>query len=278
METRRPSRSLIESTPTTGPEEAQRHSTQELQGRTPETPKPRGFEGRRHTPETKAKMSEARKGKNHPNYGKKLSPETKAKMSEAKKGKNHPNYGKKLSPETKAKMSAAQKGKKHPNYGKKLSPETKAKMSAARKGNKNPSYGKKLSSEHRTKLLEANIGRKHTPETRDKMSEARKGEKNHRYDQSIDKVRSAIIDCVLGESQSQASRNQGFSDSWLKNWKRDHRQRFDALYLEAVTELGRMVTNGKIGSLALELAPGPTRQDLARKLAKHLLISSESPP
>jgi group I intron endonuclease len=50
--------------------------------------------------------------------------ETKAKMSEAKKGINHPLYGKNHSEETKAQMSAARKGKTR-------SEETKAKMSEA---------------------------------------------------------------------------------------------------------------------------------------------------
>jgi hypothetical protein len=82
-------------------------------------------------------MSEAHKGKTH-------SEESKMKMSEAKKGENHPNYGKTHSEETKIKMSAsARKGEKHPNYGKPSafkgkthSEETIRKMSEARKGTK----------------------------------------------------------------------------------------------------------------------------------------------
>ena len=53
-----------------------------------------GFSGAIHTPETKAKLSSAMKGENHPFYGKTLSPETKAKISAAQKGENSPNYGK----------------------------------------------------------------------------------------------------------------------------------------------------------------------------------------
>ena len=178
----------IESTPPTSLEEVLGRSTQELQDSSSESPKPRGFEGRRHTLETKAKMSEAKKGDKNPNYGKELSPEHRAKLSEAKKG-----------------------------------------------------------------------------------------EKHHRYDQSIDQVRLAIIDCVLGESQKQASHNQGFADSWLSGWKLKNRQRFDAFYLETATELDRMVTSGKIGSRALELAAGATHQELARKLANYLSVHSEPP-
>jgi len=81
--------------------------------------------------ETRKKMSKAKKGINHPNYGKKLSKETRRKMSEAHKGqylgKNHPNYGKKLSEEHKRKLNEANKGRKH-------SEEAKKKMSEAKKG------------------------------------------------------------------------------------------------------------------------------------------------
>ena len=70
-----------------------------------------GHSGAIHTPETKAKMSDARKDTPR-------SLETRAKISESLKGENHPFYGKTLSPETKAKISAAMKGENSPNYGK----------------------------------------------------------------------------------------------------------------------------------------------------------------
>ena len=60
------------------------------------------------------------KGEKHPMYGKKHSPESLARMSAAKKGRNHPFSGKKHSPETLAKMSAAMKGENNPNYRKSL--------------------------------------------------------------------------------------------------------------------------------------------------------------
>ena len=46
--------------------------------------------------ETKMKMSEAKKGKNHPFYGQHHSEEIKRKISEAQKGKNHPLFGTKF--------------------------------------------------------------------------------------------------------------------------------------------------------------------------------------
>ena len=69
-------------------------------------------------------------GEKNPNYGKKPSPETLAKMSEAKMGENNPNYGKPRPPETCAKISAANKGKPSHLKGKKRAPETIAKIKA----------------------------------------------------------------------------------------------------------------------------------------------------
>src|SRR5690606_21349539 len=81
-----------------------------------------------HSSETKAKMSEAKKGitrseemkalLSEANIGKTLSADTNTKISETKKGKT-------LSAETKAKMSEAKKGKI-------LSAETRAKSSATK--------------------------------------------------------------------------------------------------------------------------------------------------
>ena len=100
-----------------------------------------GFIGYRHSPETLAKISAA----------KKVSPrvaEHIAKLAEANRGR-HPT------PETRAKMSASRKGKPK-------SPEWRAKMSAARKGIKfTPEWcaniskgrkGKAISAEHRAKI------------------------------------------------------------------------------------------------------------------------------
>jgi len=75
--------------------------------------------------ERRRKISEAKKGKNHPLFGKHPSEETRRKMSEALKGKNHPMFGKHLSEETRRKMSEAKKGKPR-------SEETRQKMIMAR--------------------------------------------------------------------------------------------------------------------------------------------------
>ena len=83
------------------------------------------------SPEHRAKLSAAKKGKVH-------SPETRAKIGAARKGRTH-------APETRAKIGAASKGRTH-------TPEARAEIGAVHKGN---TYRK---------------GKKHSPETRAKMS------------------------------------------------------------------------------------------------------------
>ena len=79
--------------------------------------------GRKHTEETKRKISESNKGKvKHTDKSKEL-------ISSSRKGK-------KLSPEHKAKISAAMKNNKNMN-GKRMSDETKKKLSEKMKGNNN---------------------------------------------------------------------------------------------------------------------------------------------
>ena len=95
--------------------------------------------------ETRKKMGEAKRGKNHPMYGKHLSEETKQKLSKAHKGlqagENHPMYGKHLSKEHKQKIGEAIKGEKHPLYGV--------------RGKDSPNYGKRRTEETRQKMREA---------------------------------------------------------------------------------------------------------------------------
>jgi len=87
--------------------------------------------------------------------------ETRAKMSAAQSGENHPMYGKHHKPETIAKMSATRRGKH-------LSEAARAKISLTKKGvPKSP--------EHKAKLAEVNTGKKASDETRAKMSAKRKG-------------------------------------------------------------------------------------------------------
>lgn len=110
------------------------------------------FYGRTHSEETKRKISESLKGENNPNYGKHCSEETKKKLSESQKGENSHMYGKSLSEETRQKISEATKGENHPMYGKHHSEESKRKMSEAKKGENHPLYGKHHSEETKRKM------------------------------------------------------------------------------------------------------------------------------
>lgn len=69
--------------------------------------------------------------------GKKHSLETRQKMSEAKKGNRNPNWGKPRSLETKRKISEAQQGEKNHMWGRKHSPGARQKISEGLQGNKN---------------------------------------------------------------------------------------------------------------------------------------------
>jgi group I intron endonuclease len=77
--------------------------------------------GRKHSEETRKKMSESKKN---------ISEETRKKLSDLKKGK-------KFSEEHRKKLSESQKGKKN-SLGKKYSEETRKKMSESKKGKKSP--------------------------------------------------------------------------------------------------------------------------------------------
>jgi len=106
-----------------------------------------GVRSGRHSPETRAKIADALRGRKYP-------PERVARSAAGRRGLP-------LSAATRAKMSAARRGVKR-------SPETVAKMRAA-------NLGKKLSVEHRAKIGVASLGRIPSPEARAKMSAARLG-------------------------------------------------------------------------------------------------------
>jgi group I intron endonuclease len=80
------------------------------------------MQGRRHTEETRKKMSEVAAGRV-------FSEETRKKMSEAKVGKPNGRLGSHLTEETKRKLSVANSGEKNCRFGVSLSEETKRKMS-----------------------------------------------------------------------------------------------------------------------------------------------------
>ena len=155
--------------------------------------------------ETRKKLSIARIGKDSPMYGKKHSAETKRKMSEAQKGK-------KQSAETRRKISKAGKGRKHSNEtkrkmseagkGRKHTEESKQKMSIAQSGKNHHMYGK------RGKDC-PNYGMKHSVETKQKMSIAQSGKNNSMYgrkhsDETCKKISKARDNKYTGKNNPKA--------------------------------------------------------------------------
>lgn len=171
--------------------------------------------------ETKRKMSECQKGiknsmygckgENHPMYNKKHTKESKKKMSIAHKGqnigKNHHLYGKHLSEEVKKKLSEAHKGQIPWHKGKKgvYSKETLKKMSIIKKGKIPWNKGKKLSEEHKKKLSESHkgmLGKFHTEETKRKIGRKHKGK------QYSEESRKKMSESHKGKKQSNETKRK----------------------------------------------------------------------
>lgn len=104
----------------------------------------------------KIALSESRKGAKNPFYGKKHTEETRKRISELVGGENHPNYGKPMSDETKKKISKKNSGENAPNFGKHFTEEHKQKLAKSKIGNLNPNFGKPLTEATRRKISEAN--------------------------------------------------------------------------------------------------------------------------
>lgn len=123
-----------------------------------------GVFGFKHSKESCERQSVSRKNKKH-------SEETKQKMSEVRLGEKNHFFGRSHSEETKAKIALAKKNKPGPWRGKKRDEETGRKISLARKGKP----GHKHTEEARRKISLAQAGQKRSPlseETRQKISEA----------------------------------------------------------------------------------------------------------
>lgn len=155
------------------------------------------WKGKHHSEESRKKMSESKRGENHPNYGKHLSEETKRKISlslkERIKSEEHRRSlsqalkGRVLPEETKRKISLALIDKSHTE-------EHKRKISLAQKGKVNIGKtpwmkGKHHHEEVRRRLSKIHKNKQYSPETQfkpghrcsketlEKISQALKGRK-----------------------------------------------------------------------------------------------------
>ena len=132
-----------------------------------------GFKGKRHSEETKRKLSESlkeafkseavRQKLSDSLKGKRFSEEHKQNLSESLKGKNK---GKHRTDEQRKRMSEAEKGENNPFYGKHHSDESKRRISEAKKGKPSWNKGEKLGSNgtHWYNNGEVNVKAKECPE------------------------------------------------------------------------------------------------------------------
>lgn len=132
--------------------EHREHISESLKGRKP------GFVNREHSEEAKLKMKlhHASKRGILPMQGKKHSEETRKKMSEKRKGRVGWHKGKKFSAETRKKISESLTGRKRPPF----SEEWKRNLSKAHIGANNHFYGKKHSEETKMKMRLAKLNKK----------------------------------------------------------------------------------------------------------------------
>ncbi len=144
--------------------------------------------GRKHSAESKAKMSKSLLG-NKRMVGLKISEKTKAKISQALKGR-------KLSEERRVKLI----GNKY-SLGHKHSEETRAKISRLKKGN-TYCLGHRLSSETREKISNALTGRKRSEETIAKMRRMKNGLGCKRSEET----KSLISKALKGRQKSEETR------------------------------------------------------------------------
>jgi group I intron endonuclease len=203
--------------------------------------------GRKHSEETKKKISDSspdRNGENNPFYGKKHTKESLEKMSENHidvNGEKNPMYGKNHTEETKQKMSenhSDMSGENHPLWGTHCSDETKKKISESNKGKtmslesrekiSEGNKGKKLSDETKKKISEGNKGKVRTEEVKKRISETKKGtnigENNPNFGRKhTPEERKKISDAKknsVGKRKSKNATSQYIGVSWAKKTKR----------------------------------------------------------
>jgi hypothetical protein len=149
-----------------------------------------------NSPETRLKMSIAKRGKNHWIYGTHLSKEHKKNISKGSKGRI-------VSLETRQKISETLKGKP-------LSEETKHKMSISRTGNKNHFWGKHHTEETRKKISESHKGKSLSDTHKKKIGDSLRGEKSINWGKHLsEETRRKLSLSHIGKTREKASNWQG---------------------------------------------------------------------
>ena len=157
--------------------------------------------GIKRTEETKKKISESLKGKNHPMWGKHHSLETIEKMIKNHadfSGENGPMFGKNHSEETKEKMRIANSNPSEETRERiaesarnrpPMSEETKEKLSIANSGENHPMFGKHHSEESILKNIanQPYLGKPLPDWLKKKISEGTKGKNNPFYSKTHSK-------------------------------------------------------------------------------------------
>jgi hypothetical protein len=203
--------------------------------------------GRKHSPETKAKIAAAR-------LGKKISPEVGAKISAANKGRHRTEA-------TKKRMSESHRGRKRPAYiGQKISdslkeyysnPANRAKASLTQQNREPPTE------ETRRKISEAHKGKQISPEQRAKQSASMKNywashehplKGSHATEEQKERNRKAHIGKQCGEK----------NPMWGKHPSEETRKKLSAVHK------GRILTDKQkklISELAIERYKNPEERD-----------------
>ena len=164
--------------------------------------------GKKHSEETKKKISETLKDRKH-------SKKSKKKMSEAKMGKKY-HLGFKHTEKTKQKISEVHKGKK-------LSKEIKRKMSLAHMGKQSGMLGKKLSKETKRKISLA-LGGTGIPQTTKRYYRLR--------DRKYMEWRSKVFErdnwtCQTCGKRSQSGEQVYLESHHIKSWAKYPKSRYD---------------------------------------------------
>lgn len=183
----------------------------------------KGMSGKKHSPETRRKMSAAHKGRTH-------SEETRRKLSEINKGKPSTFKGKKHTDETRKKISNV------------LRNSAKHKAASRKRGKKlrgtSPFKGKTHSEETRRKLSEINKGKVTSQETKQKISDALKSKNMSPRKASAYKVYQSLP-ANLSQSEKRSLLRKDLSGSvpnttlyrWLREWEGSYRSKYDPTYI-----------------------------------------------